>query len=486
MKITIQQLLILLALAPWVCGQVPLTIHPSPANFSVVNVIPNDLSGEHFQNSEPSLGVGTGSKNNKFILHTFGTEPPSYDFVDHPMNLYFTSVGGGTLWKTNGTFNDLDSTLDWSAGGTAYSAMDGPLGEINVLKSSDPTITANNFSKIVAAKVDNFDGQPWVRVVTVTNVDHIYVGFENERDADRCIASVRFSLDGGVTWSTTALEKANPGAENSTPVRLAISGDGRTVYGLFLRLASKTEGDYQGAVVLVRDDSFGTGGFNALPNNGTPVANNIVLPASTPLGLVQRIGTGYDVAINPSHPNDVYVAYTEREAFSRTPVLRVQHSSDSGSTFDLVHSTTNASLPALAITQDGTVGLLFAKKRGSNLEVHFLKAYGGNFLTQQGPINDPEHRPISSDRVLASFPDNNPLMTYDPYLGDYFTLKAVNYSFYGAFSASGEPDPAHFPSGVYYQRNVNVNGKIKNNFYLSLRGTLADASTNALPNRRIP
>jgi hypothetical protein len=43
----------------------------------------------------------------------------------------------------------------------------------------------------------------------------------------------------------------------------------------------------------------------------------------------------------------------------------------------------------------------------------FFKANSGNFAT----IND---------RVLAKFPNNNPVRAWDPYIGDYFTLRAVN------------------------------------------------------------
>src|SRR5271169_3039995 len=40
------------------------------------------------------------------------------------------------------------------------------------------------------------------------------------------------------------------------------------------------------------------------------------------------------------------------------------------------------------------------------------------------------------------------------------------------------PQPSQFPSGVYFQRNVNVGGIIQSNFWLSSPGVLADNNDN--------
>jgi len=50
-----------------------------PERFGVINITPNNLSGESAQNSEPSLGVGTGSKYGKMVAHAF------------PEDYYYTS-----------------------------------------------------------------------------------------------------------------------------------------------------------------------------------------------------------------------------------------------------------------------------------------------------------------------------------------------------------------------------------------------------------
>jgi uncharacterized repeat protein (TIGR01451 family) len=139
----------------------------------------------------------------------------------------------------------------------------------------------------------------------------------------------------------------------------------------------------------------------------------------------------------------------------------VQSSSDSGASFNLVYSVTNAGNPALAVASDGTVGMLYLLSTndvwGTRTFVRFSKAVGGNF----GTIND---------RVLAAFPDGS--VQYNPTLGDFFTLKAVGSSFFGAFCAWNDPQPANFPSGVFFQRYFRIGGVVFTNSWLTAPATL--------------
>jgi Domain of unknown function DUF11 len=458
-----------------------------PEGFGLVDVTPNNLSGETNQNSEPSLGVGTGDSYGKMIVHTFGPGPSS----SSPANYYYTVAEFGVpIWTQPGQVLDQDTTLDWSTGGICYMASLYE-GSLKVRESLDPA--TQSFSTIVASTYTappnaGYPDQPWVRVVNVNGTDHIFVGFN---DLSRSgfyggmgdTASIRYSLDGGTTWNNTVIEKAIPGAAWDSPaVRLAASADGKTVYALFKRANSWTGddfgSDFVGDVVLVRDDNSGGAGYGALGGgNGTLLAHNVEMGYSggTSLGA-QRLGADCDVAINPAQPGVVYVAYTE--VLNGVPVIRVQSSADSGASFSLVYSITNAAIPALAVTTDGKLGLLYTmtslkhqsfRNFGKNLEVHFLKAIGGKFTP--GNFND---------RILAMWPNNNPIRSSNPYIGDFFSLKAVGYSFFGAFCASGDPQPGNFPSGVFYQRNVKVSGSLKKNFSLSSSGTLADLSGNAV------
>jgi uncharacterized repeat protein (TIGR01451 family) len=436
-----------------------------PERFGVIDITPTNLATEWQQNSEPSLALGLNTKYGKSVVHAFT--------MGHLGNDYYTSQNRmGPEWTSPGTITAFDATLDWSAAGTCYLAIIPMLSQIQVLKSTDPTSIP--FSPIAAATITRATGgyypdQPWIRVVTVTNADHIFVGFNDLSVYPGRTAKVRYSLDNGTTWNETVIEKVTSGSGDGPPVRLAISSDGRTVYALFQRITGATPSgsDYQGEVVLTRDDTYGGGGFGALglSGAGTKVATGIVLPASpgTSLGA-QRLGSDCDVAINPARPATVYVAYTE--AISGTPILHISKSVDSGAHFSVAQTINSASIPALAVASGDTLGMLYAVKNGIDLEIHFQKALSGSFAPAD-----------LVDRILAKFPNNNPPWVGDPYIGDYFQLRAVNYDFFGTFCASNDPLVEHFPSGVYFQRYVKIggiSGSTYNELWLSTSGQLVE------------
>jgi Domain of unknown function DUF11 len=443
----------------------------TPEKFEVIDITPTSLSGEDVDNTEASLAVGTSANYGKFAAYAI-----NWNLFYSPTNYYYTTAGASSFalpWTVPYSSAEWSASLDWSSAGTCYAAQELFSGGIGVAVSPDPT-TGAPFSPIPAATMTfapvHGPGRriPSIRVVNVANEDHIFVGFNDTSLYPGATASVHYSLDGGASWNTTVIEKTTPAAGWDSPaVRLALSGDGKTVYGLFQRaniLPLVT--DFIGDVVLVRDDGYGGSGYAGL-GTGTTVAHEIVIPWQSSLGVQRLSGYGCDVAIDPARPSQVYVAYTEM--VNNTPILRVQSSADSGANFSLVYSIYDASLPALAVASgEGTVGLLYLRLNGNYLEVHFLKALGGSFASAD-----------IAERTLAKFPDNKPnyypYSSYAGYLGDYFTLKAVNFNFFGAFCASGDPDTDDFPSGPpFYQRNVNVNGTVQNNFSLTSSGTLVD------------
>ena len=59
------------------------------------------------------------------------------------------------------------------------------------------------------------------------------------------------------------------------------------------------------------------------------------------------------------------------------------------------------------------------------------------------------------DEVLAQFVNNNPPIVFNPYIGDYQDLQAVDNTFFGVFSASNAANGtlAFFPDGVAFARN---------------------------------
>ncbi|PWU19683.1 MAG: hypothetical protein C5B50_06125 [Verrucomicrobia bacterium] len=438
-----------------------------PERFGIINVTPNFISTETAQNSEPSFAIGWNSQFEQIVLHTFG------GVSTVPGNLYYTSLSFDSVWAPTATISDRDATVDWSPGGTCYIACIPALTQISVLQSTDPLggvgFTTVPGSTITRGSWPNIPDQPWIRVANVTNVDHILVGYNDLSRKPGKTATVRFSMDGGTTWKETIIEKSTPGAGQDSPaIRLAISGDGRTVYALFQRWNTTTSaGDQIGDVVLMRDDKYGAGGFGGL-GSGHVIEHNVLLPGlgGTSLGA-QRLGCGCAIAINPTDPSQVFVAYTE--VANGAPVIYALFSSDWGNSWTYLPlqppgglSLPNASLPALAVANDGTVGLLYLEKPYVYQHVVFMKALGGSFT--------PENM---TQTYLADWTDNDPVNLGQPYVGDYFDLRAVNFNFYGCFSASANP-LEFWRSGLYYQRDVYFgtppSGTVRNDFELNVPG----------------
>jgi uncharacterized repeat protein (TIGR01451 family) len=352
--------------------------------------------------------------------------------------------------------------------------------QLQVQSSPDPATTAfNTIDTLTKNPLSAYLEQPWIRAVTVGNVDHIFMAYNNPGAYLGRTAKVHYSLNSGSTWKDKIVEKVNPGAGWDSPgVRLALSSDGKTVYALFRRASSWTgtafQSDFIGDVVLVRDDNYGDSGFNDLGTGGTGalVLNNDYLPYATSLGAQKLFSGGCDVAVQPYRNNKVYVAFTLLLGVNHdNPNIVVARSTDSGQSFQNSDVIDHASVPALAVASDGTLGLLYLKKNGGNLEVHFKKYFFGDFLN---PHN-------VTDQTLAWFENNIPQSEHDPYLGDYFSLRTVGRNFFGAFCASNEPIPDHFPSGVFYQRNVRYIDPITQQHIIKTNFTLSQVGGELVP-----
>jgi hypothetical protein len=104
---------------------------------------------------------------------------------------------------------------------------------------------------------------------------------------------------------------------------------------------------------------------------------------------------------------------------------------------------------ALAIADNGTVGLLYQQVTGTGASsrwITHLEQTRNAFASFR-------------DTILHTAPANNPARQFGPYLGDYAFLLAVNKEFRGVFSANNTPDRANFPKGVKYQRRANFTTK---------------------------
>jgi hypothetical protein len=300
-----------------------------------------------------------------------------------------------------------------------------------------------------------------------TATDRVYIG-DNLPDS-----TVDFSLNAAAATPNSGFQKVSiefrkNAGQNGPQVRTACHPGGVTYAGYYGW--RKQSGNFTGNtlsvtadVVVVRDDSGGAGAkpFQDLPDpsDGLPgriVAKNVKFPfriQGKPQEGQQRLGGDLSIAVNPLDEKVVYVAFSGLTGNQLT--LHVVRSTDSGQTWSADLLTVPFGInPALAVNDSGDPGLLYQQLTGTGATArwvtHFRKA------TAASPT-------VWSDIVLCDHPALKPAKTFDPYLGDYAYMTAVGQEYFGIFSASNEPDMAHFPSGVVYQRNHNFASKTLTN-----------------------
>lgn len=460
----------------------------------VIDVIPNAESWETNQNSEPSIAVSPSNPQNK-VIGSFGSILQR--------NPYFTSTDGSGRGWDHFDFNNYgfnDTTVSWSPNGPSYAAFMWsqpfvPRWTTEVDVSPNPQVNnpnANTYKTVAgsAMTANNYNiDQPHIAVSASGANDQVFVGVNDLNQTTNAFmraylaappqgaggngrsAAVRLSRNAQAqasVWQTVVVETGNPGAGADGPVYVAAQGN--RVYALFSRynaaVGAAPNSDFTGDLVIVRDDAAGANGFNNLNVN---VLQNVTFPVfATRLGANQRLtGSSLSVAVDPNNSNNVYVAYTDVNAANQ-PQVHVMFSNNAGQNWNAVNNNAfnnklvNAALPALAVSNNGTVGLLYTRFNNGNLETHFARSRNnfGNF----------------DDGTLERFPDGNPPRLADPYIGEYEGLTALGNRFYGTFSGSNDPKLVNFPRGVYYQRNVQVpaGGPTKSNFVLNANGQLVD------------
>ena len=453
-------MLTLLLSLPGFAGAVPIRI---------IDVIPNVLSGETGQQSESSLAVNP-TNSNQVVLHSGFTN-------------YFRTGDGGASWSLFQNITNNDASIDWSPQGNAYTSSlsnaFNPPASISTFTSANP-VTGPNFSLLPTSVYtptgnpnpqNNVPDQPWVVTTRVAGTDRIYVGFNDLSFFRGGTASVRVSIDNGLTWRNVLIERVIPGAGQDGPsIRLAATSDGNMVYAAFLRWNSGSVPNFPGNVIVVRDDN-GASTFNALGANGVNASGNVVFPfspvtgcpgAATCLGA-ERLGSGLSIAVDPNNGRKVLVGFDVVAGGStRTIVVR---SLDGGLTWAQVFTTTvQSGLPALSVAANGTVGLLYTTFENGLLVTHFLQTTN-DFATTQ-------------DEVLSRFVSNNPVKAFDPYIGDYQDLQAIDNIFFGTFSASNNANGtlASFPEGITFLRNFTGTPNQPNFQLTNLAGGIVSAS----------
>jgi hypothetical protein len=434
----------------------------------LVNMIPQVLSGETNDDTEPNLAVNPAQP--QIIAASAFTPDPDPNATDAPI---YVSTDGGVTWS-------LKSIVPYCAGITAditlrfasttdhlyvaYLSYGGGLPDPTtvIARTSDLTFTTEMTSINQLASGD----QPYIQAVTVpggpdAGKDRVYVGYNESFGG---FARLDRSLDAASAqppFNSFQLEvrtyPSGPYNYDYPQIRPAIHADG-TIYALF---SGHQLVNGAGDLVVVRDDSWAAGAqpFSDLKDSDQQAGKRVVTQFTAPTSHY-----GLSIAVDPRDSQTVYVTWADQPAAGGY-TLHVRRSTDCGQTWpqpDLLQipSSTDSVLAALAVNSRGVVGLLFqhlvSSAAGQAWETHLSRSADGLHWV---------------DLVLARVPADPGLDT-GTWFGDYLHLMAVGEAFYGVFSADNTPDYEHFPScpqgaGLIYQRNCDFTSKV----LLDLNGT---------------
>jgi hypothetical protein len=439
------------------------------ATLLLVNMIPNSLSGETEQDSEPMLAVNPNDPQ-QLVGTAFTPNPMGQSSTTAPV---FVSIDGGHTWTLNAIVPGGDMTGDITVAfgpksNNLYAGIlrqDSPPNEteLNILRTTNFQSPAQ--MQVLVDRVG--PDQPFIQSslggTGASATDRVYVGDNLPK------STVDFSLNAAVATAATGFRKtfveSRPNAgQNGPQVRTACHRSGVTYVAYYGW--RKQSGSFAGNtlsitadVVVVRDDSGASGAnpFRDLldPSDGLPgriVAKNVMFPFrrnGKPSEGQQRLGGDLSIAVSPADSKIVYVAFTA--LVGTKLVLHVQRSTDSGQTWSADLLTVPFGINVgVAVNDSGDPGVMYQQLTGSGSSIrwvtHFRKA------TAAAPT-------VWSDLVLCDHPALQPAKTFDPFLGDYAYLTALGQTYFGIFSASNEPDLTHFPSGVSYQRSHDFPSK---------------------------
>lgn len=441
---------------------------PVAAQVRLVNMVPNNRSGETNQDAEPTITVDPRNFN-----HMAGSAFTWDNLTAAPMSTatapIYVSTDRGATWTLalivpskvgagfptgdiNLTFGGTPSgapahTTSWLFGGTLSSVTTG--FPMTVLRAQDPFAAA--LMATLDTRTGNVDQPHALALSSAAGEDKLYVGFNAGYG---CIApngrssTLDVSQDAKIAspvFTTTVIESRNTACQDGFAQVPAAHTDG-TVYAAFIH-------DWSGSprMVVVRDDNWGIGAtpFQALtdPSDGQP--GRFIAPAMTlasgNMGQNRLGASNVSVAVDPHDSDRVYVAWGDRGG-PNSETIHVRRSVNRGvdwSASDLL-TVTDAMNPQIAINDAATIGVLYQRVVSGKWETHLVRT------------TDPDGTTFDTPGVLlASQSASTPTPTFSPYIGDYASLVSAGRDFVGMFSASNLPDKANFLTGVKYQREVD-------------------------------
>lgn len=432
---------------------------------TVVDIMPESLSGETEDDNEPNIAVNPADTS-KLAASAFTREP----MRRNDRAPIYVSNDGGMSWGLRSIVRSPQITCDMTLRfGTTSEVLyisalrNEKVGYSNreLIICQSPDYATTRLVTEVFNNRNNID-QPYIDTITVGSNDHVFVG-----DCDFNYPSpqeplgqavIDRALDApGASFTPVPVEYQSKAAD--WEVRPAIAADGKIVYAAFNRVTDITEQQcvtdkepdvLTSEVVVVRDDNGGasTKAFSSLVNpTGTP---GVVAVAQRELFGDEclggdRIADDLALAVDPRNPRKVYLVWSDM--VKGRVGLHLKYSTDGGKTWSgSKRDIPDAKNPGLAINAQGTVGFLYQQLMTKEEYV---------WKTQFEQSAD-DYKTTPKPLTLAQFPIAPPVY-YESccaklFLGDYLHLMAVRDDFYGIFSSNNNPDRSHFPSGVKFQR----------------------------------
>ena len=252
--------------------------------------------------------------------------------------------------------------------------------------------------------------------------DRVFVGNNDFAAAGGRTATVDFSLDAGTPpppgppngFNPARIETRATSGQDGPTIRPTVHRNG-TVYAACYRWTSFVGGIATADVIVVREDGGGAAiPFAALvdPSDGLAgriVVQNRVVPfinqSQPAFGQERFLGSNLSIVVHPRNSSRAYLAWADRVG-ANDYTLHVRRSTDSGVTWSAndIRTVVNATNPALAINDDGTVGFLYQQVTGIGAAqrwvTHFERS-DNNFAA-------------IDDRILCTAPASTPCPTVHP------------------------------------------------------------------------
>ena len=408
----------------------------------VVNMIPQSLSGEVNQDSEPNIAVNPAQPSD--IVATALTPAPGGSFAP-----IYVSTDHGATWSLrnvvpgNGSVGTGDITVGFAtASGVLYAGiLNGDTGDLQILRAA--SFASTTPMTVLVERAD--EDQPWVIAGTVVagpdnGQDRVYVGNNDFNQTDGATATVDRSLDAATAaapagFAPFAIERRATVGQDGPPVRIALHSDG-TVYAAFQRWVSGSGLDFNVDVVVTRDDAWasGTDPFGALVDPvdgaiGQRVVTGRFIRFNAQMGQ-ERLGSDLAIAVDPADSSNVWLAWCDRVggAAGTDWTMHVRRSTDRGQTWSSgdLRTITNGKNPALAVNSAGRVALLFQEFTGVQ------------WVTQLELTDDAWATP-AENLVLHRAPSAVPARTFLPFLGDYVGCSRSTGTSMGSSAATTPP-----------------------------------------------